>query len=130
MKYPIHKYQKSFNRFVLIILLGISYTTANAQQAEEVKDMKVNFQHLVPGLKEASVRELIGSPTRVESFKLVANNNQDTTLFWFYGSNNWTLVFTNHYLDRIEISRDKLLYDIQKWANDDNKDGIRLIYGK
>lgn len=113
--------------YLLILLCAVSCFKLMAQNADEPKK---NFHLLAPGLSEERVKELIGNPTRIESFKLVMNANQDTSTFWYYSVNNWTLVFINHHLDRIEISRDKLLLDIQQWADVNNKEGIRLIYGK
>ncbi|MFN4972945.1 MAG: hypothetical protein ACK45I_10120 [Bacteroidota bacterium] len=118
------------NRAILYIALLICCINLNRLAAQSADEPKRNFQLLKPGLDEEGVKNLIGSPTRIENFKLLMNAQQDTATFWYYSINNWTMVFINHHLDRIEISRDKLLIDIQQWAEVNNKEGIRLIYGK
>jgi hypothetical protein len=118
------------NKLGAYLILLICVLSGQKMLAQTADEPKRNFQQLAPGLNEQRVKELIGNPTRIENFKLVMNANQDTSTFWYYSINNWTLVFINHHLDRIEISRDKLLIDIQQWAEVNNKEGIRLIYGK
>ena len=107
----------------LILLCACSFSLL--AQEEKPKD----FTKVVPGLTERQVREVVGFPSRGERFKTVVKGTHDTCTYWVY-NNQYTVVFKNHLVDRIETDRSAFLAKIQYWAAPDNPDRVQLIYGK
>lgn len=114
---------KTKHLFIIIFLSVCNFTFA------QNVDPKTNFNKIVPGQSEVTVRELVGVPARVEPFVTINNATKDTTTYWVY-PNLYTLAFKNHFVDYLERDRIQFLQKVQQWNNPQNKDGIRLKYGQ
>jgi hypothetical protein len=110
-----------------IVLLGCLVVVQRAGAQDE--QVKKNFARLREGMSEAEVKRLVGNPEVIERFRTVPKGTHDTTTYWRY-ENDLTILFLNHYLHKMEPDHNALLQRIQEWADPNNKEGIRLIYGK
>ncbi len=110
---------------VLLVLLALFFGKAQAQNVTE----KNEFHKVLPGYSEVNVREIVGVPARVEPFVTIHNTTNDTTTFWVY-NNLYTIAFKNHFVDYVEPDRVLFLQKVQNWANPQNKEGVRIKYGK
>ena len=114
---------KTKHLFILIFICVSSF--AYAQNVEP----KTNFNKIVTGQTEVTVRELVGVPSRVEPFVTINIATNDTTTYWVY-PNLYTIAFKNHLVDYLERDRILFLQKVQQWNNPQNKDGIKLKYGQ
>lgn len=121
--------RKAFLFICMMYALVGNHGYLNAQTNMDAATKRA-FESLLPGMSMESVREQVGNPTRIEPFKLIHLQSGDTTVCWFYGSNGWTLLFKNKYLDKVERNRDQLLIKVQSWSDPRNPDGIKIYYGK
>jgi hypothetical protein len=115
-------------KHVFICVLWLNAVHAVAQQSDA--ELKKAFEKLTLGTSMENVKATVGSPTRVEPFKLIMTQTGDTAICWYYAVNDWTLLFTNKYLNRVIKDRDTFLLKLQEWSNPKNQDGIRILYGK
>lgn len=111
-----------------IFFLGLIMLSTSGLFAQIVEERN-NFNKVLSGLSEVNVREIVGVPARVEPFVTINNSTGDTSTYWVY-NNLYTIVFRNHFVDYVERDRSLFLAKVQQWASPQNKDGIRIKYGR
>jgi hypothetical protein len=112
-------------RPVLLVIL-VSCSIAAFSQADEPEGKK-DFTKIKTGMSEMQVRKIVGEPEIRERFKTLRAGTHDTSTYWRY-DNDLTIIFRNHYVDRMEKNHAALLQLVQEWADPKNKDGIILLY--
>lgn len=114
-------------RLYIIVIFLLTGFSLWAQQPEE--ETKKDITKVRVGMSEKELIKIAGEPERKERFKTLQNGTSDTTAYWLF-NNNITIILKNHYVERIERDRNNILTKLQEWADPNNKEGIKIIYGK